>query len=316
MAAGSVNSGRFIQTVSGPVLAEQLGFTLPHEHVFVSMWDRRGAEYLYQTEDAEILEAEVRAFKERGGTCLVDQTPRGGGRRPEALRLVSEATGIAIVMGCGWYREPFYPPEDLLERRSVSSLADLIVDEIRGGVGSTGVKPGVIGEIGASQGWVSPLEERVLRAAARAQKNTGLPLGTHALWAAADLHQLEILEDEGADMAKVAIGHCDSQPSLHHCLRLLERGVWVEFDNVGLQLGDHETLVVRLLLDLLDRGYESRILLSHDMGQVPELHIYGGRGLVYLSETFLPRLRAAGVSEGVIVKLTSDNPRAFLSLQS
>lgn len=311
----SLTSG-YIQTVNGPRQPDQLGFTLPHEHVFVSIWEQDGAGSIVQTDDEGLLGEELRGFKDRGGTCLVDQTPRGAGRRPTALRALADAIGIAVVMGCGWYREHFYPPEDALPKRPVNMLADLLTAEILVGVDGTAIKPGIIGEIGASQNWVSPLEERVLRAAARAQTRTGLALGTHAVFADAATQQLDILEEEKVDPTRIVVGHCDLQPNTVACLQLLERGVYVAFDNIGLQRGDHEERLARFICDLLDRGYASQILLSHDVGQVSELRTNGGPGFVYLSDSFLPRLRAHGVSDEDVTLLTSDNPRRLLTVSA
>jgi phosphotriesterase-related protein len=172
----------------------------------------------------------------------------------------------------------------------------------------------VIGEIGAGQGWLSPLEERVHRAAARAQVRTGLPLATHTLHHAAGDAQMRLFDEEGVDPGRVCVGHCDTFPSLDYALRVARWGGYVSLDNIGLQLGDHESAVRRLVLDLVEHGHGDRILLSQDVGQMPELRSRGGRGLTYVAETFLPALRAAGLDDATIDHITVENPRRWLTV--
>jgi phosphotriesterase-related protein len=303
-----------IETVTGPVDPDAIGVTLTHEHVLLEMWSTDGATHVGQLRDEDVLARELWAFREAGGTCLVDQTPGGAGRDPEGLRRLSERTGVVIVTGCGWYTEPFYPPRDDLARRTVADITAELIGEIEQGLDGTDVRPGIIGEIGASQGWVTPLEERVHRAAARAQVATGLPLATHTLHHRAGRHQMEILDEEGVDPARVCIGHCDTWPSLGYCREVACWGGYVSLDNIGFQLGDHEAAVRRLILDLVEHGHADRLLLSHDVGQMPELRSRGGRGYTYLAETFLPALAADGLDAATIATITVDNPRRWLTI--
>jgi phosphotriesterase-related protein len=303
-----------IQTVRGPIAPDRLGFTLPAEHFFIQQWEVLGHEGLYQLEDDDVFADEIAAFQAVGGTCVVDTTPACIGRRPERLRGLSERTGLDIVMACGWYLEAYVPPEDRLERRSVRSLADELISEIRDGVEGTGIRPGVIGEFGASRSYISPIEERIHRASARAQRATGIPMTTHALHSPVGLDQLELFEEEGADLTHVAVGHCDSYPHLAYWLALIERGAYVQLDNIGEQMGRHEERLAGLIREVVERGRERHLLLSHDMGIAPELRYHGGRGLTYLAESFLPRLRDLGLSDDSIRTITVDNPARFLSM--
>jgi predicted metal-dependent phosphotriesterase family hydrolase len=304
-------SAPYIQTVDGPVDPAALGVTLTHEHVFLELWANDGHSGMLQVRDEDVLAAELARFRAAGGDCLVDQTPGGAGRDPLGLRRVSARTGVKIVTGCGWYTEPYYAPADDLPRRSVGSIAAQLVDEIRGGFGDTGVRPGIIGEIGASQGWISPLEERVHRAAARAQRETGLPLATHTLYHSTGLAQMALFDEEGVDPARVCIGHCDTFPSLDYCLSVARWGAFVSIDNVGHVAGDHESSVARVVLGLLDAGFGAQVLLSQDVGQVSELRSRGGRGYTYLDEHFLPAL---GLDEDTLRLLRVENPRRWLTI--
>jgi phosphotriesterase-related protein len=301
----------YVQTVDGPVDPASLGITLTHEHVFLEMWSRDGEGYIGQLRDEDVLAAELSAFAAAGGGCVVDQTPGGAGRDPLGLRRMSARAGLKIVTGCGWYTEPYYPPADDLSRRGTASIAASLVAEIRDGFEGTGVRPGIIGEIGASQGWISPLEERVHRAAARAAIATGLPLATHTLYHSTGAAQMALFDEEGVDPARVCIGHCDTFPSLAYCLSVARWGGYVSIDNVGHVAGDHESEVLRVVLGLLDAGCGEQVLLSQDVGQVSELRSRGGRGYTYLSENFLPAL---GVDEETLRLLTVENPRRWLTI--
>jgi phosphotriesterase-related protein len=221
-------------------------------------------------------------------------------------------------MGCGWYRGAYYSPEASIDRRTVDDLADELVGEATDGVGGTGIRPGIIGEIGTDKPWVSALEERVHRAAARAARRTGLAITTHAVLSPVGIDQLRIFEEEGVDPARVIIGHADSYPVLQHHLAIVERGASVEFDFLGMTfsaLERHgEPRVVELLCELLARGHSERILLSQDVCNDAQLQRYGGHGYTYLATTFLPRLREAGVSATEIETMTTANPRRLLTI--
>jgi phosphotriesterase-related protein len=193
------------------------------------------------------------------------------------------------------------------------------IGESQVGVDDTGILPGIIGENRTDMPWVSAQEERVFRAAARAQQATGMAITTHASLSEVGLLQLTILEEEGADLRRVAVGHVDSRPSLRYCLAIIERGASVEFDLLGrtdLPAVLAEPRVIELLLELLDRGYAEQILLSHDVCHDNHLTAFGGTGYGYLGETFVPRLRAAGVDPPLIERVTIDNPRRLLTLDA
>jgi predicted metal-dependent phosphotriesterase family hydrolase len=306
-------------TVAGPVDPATLGVTLPHEHTAISLWHIPARwDYWELTPDERLIGEELGLFRAAGGGTLVDLTVTGVGRDPEWLAGVSRATGLNVVMGCGWYRGAYYPAEALIDRRSVDDLAEELVREATDGVGETGIRPGIIGEIGTDKPWVSALEERVHRAAARASRRTGLAITTHAVMSNVGLAQLRIFEEEGADPARVVIGHADSFPSLDYYLAIVARGASVEFDFLGMSFTPQERhgegRIVELLCELLQRGHAERVLLSQDVCHNSQLKRYGGNGYVHLAETFLPRLRAAGVSDTEIETLTIANPRRLLTV--
>lgn len=308
-----------VQTVLGPIDPGLLGWTLPHEHTAISLWHIPNRwDYWELRRDEPVVREELDAFRAAGGGALVDLTLDGVGRDPEWLADLARATGLHLVMGSGWYRDAYYPAEILVDRRSADALAEVIVRDATDGVGETGIRAGIIGEIGTDKPWLTAREERVHRAAARAARRTGLAITTHAVQSTVGLDQLTVFEEEGADLSRVVIGHADSNPSLEYHLAIVGRGAMIEFDFLGMSftpLERHgEGRIVDNLRELLSRGFGDRILLSQDVCHDSQLRRYGGNGYTYLAETFLPRLRDAGVSEAEIRTITVDNPRRLLTI--
>jgi phosphotriesterase-related protein len=313
-----VTAGR-VRTVLGDVDPAEVGWVLPHEHTAIALWHIPNRwDYWELRRDEPVIREELAAFRAAGGGAVVDLTLDGVGRDPAWLAGLARATELHLVMGAGWYRGAHYPPEALIDRRSVDALADDIVRDATLGVGETGIRAGIIGEIGTDKPWLSAQEERVHRAAARAARRTGLAITTHAVQSTVGLDQLAVFEAEGADLSRVVIGHADSNPSLEYHLAIVERGASVEFDFLGMSftpLERHgEGRIVDNLRELLARGHVERILLSQDVCHDSQLRRYGGNGYTYLAETFLPRIRAAGVSDDEIRTITLDNPRRLLTI--
>jgi phosphotriesterase-related protein len=308
-----------VMTVQGPVDPSTLGFILPHEHTQCTLWHIQDRwDYWELTPDEPVILQELAWFKEAGGTALADLTLPGIGRDPAWLLRISELSRLPIIMGGGWYRTAYYPPEVLIDKRSVDSLAEELVHDATVGVRETGVRIGILGEIGTDKPWVSPAEERVFRAVARCSRRTGLAISTHAVLSDVGAAQLTILEEEGVDPGRVVIGHADSYPVLDHYLSLINRGASVEFDFLGMSFTPMEQYgeakIIDLLLELLHRGHADRVLLSHDVCHNSQLRHFEGNGYTYLPTTFLPRLRERGVSEAEIDQLTVLNPRRVLTI--
>jgi phosphotriesterase-related protein len=305
-----------VQTVLGPVAPGDLGFTLPHEHTKCSLWwiENRW-DYWELIGDEPRMNEELAAYQALGGGTLVDVTPIGIGRDLARLARLSQATGLHIVAGAGWYRQAYYPAEARIDRRSIDDLADEIVQEFIDGP----VRPGIIGEIGTDKPWVTAQEERVFRAAARAALRTGASVTTHAVQSDVGLAQLTILEDEGLDPARIVIGHCDSHPRIEHWREIVRRGAHVEADFLGMSFTPLERAgepkVVELISTLLNEGFEKQILLSQDVCHDSQLASYGGNGYTYLQKSFLPRLVAAGVNAATIKTITVENPARLLTLR-
>src|SRR4051794_12371999 len=141
------------------------------------MYGEASADYAWVVDDPDVAVAELTRFREAGGGAICDPTNIGLGRDAVALRAISKASGVHIVMGSGWYRERVYPSE--VATTSTAALAERLVHELVEGVGTTDIRAGFIGEIGTGRGAITPAEERVFRAAGRAHRATGAPIMTH-----------------------------------------------------------------------------------------------------------------------------------------
>lgn len=300
-----------VMTVLGPVSADELGVTLMHEHLLIDLARvTRQADGVLNEIPLAIHEIEF--FKAAGGKTVVDVTNRILGQNPDAMVTISKQTGLNIIMGCGWYREPFYDQSVYL--RTTNQIADEMVRDIEEGVDGTGIKAGIIGEIGADLYHVSPAEERMFRAAARAHKRTGLTVTTHAVRSPVGLDQLDILEEEGVDPRRIVIGHCDFYPHMDYHEAVAKRGAYVEFDSIG--RGFIEWDIQRRLewlKNLIDKGYLRQILLSHDVCFKSHLRSFGGQGYDYVVNGFVARMLEVGISKEEIEIMLVANPRAALT---
>jgi predicted metal-dependent phosphotriesterase family hydrolase len=304
-----MNGSASVMTVTGPVATGDLGMTLPHEHLLIDL--TRQIMVGGCINDVALAADELTAFLQVGGTTLVDCTTSDIGRDPVALMNLSRTTGVNIVMGCGFYREP-YISREWIDSHGAGELAQQLIREIEHGVDDTGIKPGVIGEIG-SEKVITALEERVLRATARAHCHTGLTITTHAARWPNGLRQLEILREEGVDPRRVIIGHCDTVPSSDYHAAIARAGAFVEFDTIrGDNRYDTEKRV-GYVMTLVRDGYLSQILLSHDVCVRSHLLACGGTGYTFVPTGFADALRECGLQEDDLRMLLVENPRRALA---
>ena len=318
-----------IMTVTGPISADQLGFTLIHEHIFLDLMRDAWLAPNYLN-DPELAEIELRAYKDAGGVTMVDQTS-GGLRENDqdllfdedlnhtkhavAVREMAKKTGINIVLGCGWYRETYYEPR--LWRMKTDEIAEEMVTDLTEGIDGTDVRAGTIGEIGAHFNWLSAIEERVLRAAARAQMKTGVALTTHATRGPQGLEQLDVLQQEGVDPRRVAIAHSGAFPIHRYHLEIAKRGAFISFDRMGALKSANEfdrKRTLRLIQHLVDGGFVKNILFSHDVCYKTDYATYGGGGYDFLSSQGLALLSTEiGLTEDQFNTIILENPRRLLT---
>ena len=302
-----------VMTVLGPVAPAEMGIAQTHEHLILDASLVAADPYDAILYDVDLAVEELARFKEAGGTCVVEVTCMGAGRDPEALKRISTETGVHIVMGTGWYREVVYP--DYVRQKNPNELADILVKEIGEGVGDTGIRPGIIGEIGTERHWISPAQERVFRAAARAHLQTGTPISTHTThFGELAVEQLALLQEEGVDPCRIIIGHLGDRRGIDCLLPIAETGAYLEIDNIGFgapyQIQEERARNVKRLID---QGYLEQILLSMDICTNSQLHYFGGPGYDYLLMKFLPLLEETGVSGREIEIIMVENPRRALA---
>jgi len=345
-----------VMTVLGPLDPEGLGITLPHEHVLcdqsvyfrepeaaadrflahqpVSLENLSWVRYhikdsidCQQLLDVEMAIKELTRFRLAGGGSVVDMTNRSMGQDPAAIAGISRATGLNMVIGCGHYIDATLAPRT--RAMTEEELAAEMVADLTTGIGRTGVRAGVIGEIGCS--WpITRDEKKTLRAAAMAQAQTGAAVNVHPNRnESGPLEAMAILTEAGADPGRVVISHMDRCGyELATRLRLLEAGAFIEYDCFGKEgyypwqaavaddhLPDMPNDVGRIkeIAQLIDQGFLGQILISHDTGLKTDLTCWGGPGYAHIIEHVLPYMRVYGYTGEMIRSLTVDNPRRLLT---
>ena len=299
-----------VMTVTGPISADQLGYTLMHEHLFLDLTKDTWTNNNFLS-DPDLTSIELERYKQAGGVTLVDQTNRGLGQDPRAVRQMAERTGLNIILGCGWYREPYYDP--YLYRWKTDQVAEQMIRDVTEGIDDTGVRAGIIGEIGAHFQWISPVEERVLRAAGRAQRRTGVTVTLHATRAPLGLDQLDILREEGVDPRRVVVGHAHSYPDHSYHAEIARRGGFLTFDRMGNTNEWERQRNVRLIRELLEAGHGKHVMLSQDVCYKSDLLAYGGLGYAFVPTGFSDILREAGVTDEQLHQMMVENPRRALT---
>ena len=307
-----------VTTVTGPVAADALGTTLTHEHIFVDLGDWAGLNG--KLDDPELARRELSRFKDAGGGTVVDVTTRGirirdhqrllPEKHPIMLRRVAQETGLNIVMGAGWYVE--WTHEERLSRMTTDEIADELVRDITEGVDGTDVCAGILGEIGVGRNWVSPGEERVLRAVARAHLQTGVSILTHTGGPLIGLKQLDILGEEGVDPGRVIIGHCHSHPDHEYHAEIARRGAFVSFDRLGRPDPTEHGLHVKMIGRMIEAGLAEHLLFSHDVCLREDYVAYGGKGYEFVARG-LREDPALDLTDDQFYQITVDNPRRALT---
>ena len=344
-----------VQTVLGPVDPAGLGHTQVHEHLRADLsrfatppspgeagpWHDRKVDLetirprdyqwirRYQRhhpgnlvlDDPDVAIEELADYRRLGGRTIVDETSIGIGRSPEGLVRIARATGLHVVMGCGWYVHVTHPPE--LASLSVDELTDRIVREVTVGVGNTGIRAGLIGEVGLS--WpVHPEEERTLEAAVAAQAETGLALQIHpGRDAEALFDAVERVVALGGRPDRTIVAHVErSLFAVEELVRLAETGCYLELDLFGYESSyfpfapidmPNDARRIDLLIGLRDAGYLDRLLVSSDIVQKVRLKRYGGEGYEHILENVVPLMLRKGLSADDVATITRANPAAVLT---
>lgn len=343
-----------VQTVLGLIEPQDMGITSCHEHI---LWDmsaqqdagpdsekdlsgqkvtldnlhiaraRPGAirDNMCQR-DIPLAIKEVELFKFAGGGTLVELSQNGLHRNPAGLAQVAMATGVNIVMGCGYYIATTHPRD--MDTKTEEEIADEIARDILIGAQGTGICSGIIGEIGNSNPWTTN-EQKVLRACALAQRRTGAPMNIHpSISDELVLENIAIVKDAGADLTHIAISHVDGYEfSLPTLRKIMDAGCYVEYDGFGHSVYHfiyqdrvvHEDSDVRRIYDisrLIDEGYIDQILLGQDLFMKCALTSYGGYGYAHMINNLIPVMRAKKMKEEQIHILMVQNPSRFLRFKN
>lgn len=299
-------------TTLGPKSADELGMILPHEHVFVDLRTRDQPGHA-QAETAEVIKLmapELAKAQAVGVTAIVECSPVGVGRRADILKAVSEAACFPLVVPTGIYREPWIP--DWAHGATEEELREWMMGELRGEIEESGVQAGWI-KLSAGDEGVTECEVKILRAAAAAGAATNACIGSHTIQGRVVRDQLDLIERAGYTPERFIWIHAQNEPDLGLHLEMARRGAWIEYDAIGDEQFDDD-FFMQLIQRMLDAGLGDHLLLSHDRGWYDPAQPGGGipRPYTYISERFLPKLRAAGVDEATIQQLTHTNPfRAF-----
>jgi phosphotriesterase-related protein len=340
-----------VLTVLGPVDPLNLGITLTHEHLLIDLsaafvppvndegrrlaneplsienlgwvrvnWASSNDNLVYQ--DVETGKREVAHFKNAGGQSLVDATTIGIDRNPEALAEISRASGVNIIMGAGYYVGPSHPED--FSSRSVDSITDEIIRDVQVGVGGTGIRCGIIGEIGCSWPWTDD-EKKSVAAAVAAQRATGAPLLIHpGRDQKAPIEIVNFIDREGGDLSSTIMSHVDIRIYEREILReLAATGIYIEFDTFGLD-SPFQPHALELFMPsdsqriekvkwLVEDGDLERILLAHDICTKHRQRTYGGHGLDYVPANVTGWMRLQGITQRQIDTMLIENPKRVLT---
>lgn len=329
-----------VMTTAGPVAADRLAVVLPHEHLLINtVRENRRTGLL-----AEVPQicAEIDAAGLGPGGTIVDVTPAEiaqgtvsdplgvfdpnlksivdtvdcTGTRPVgnvlALKEIAERTGLNLVLGTGHYREP-YLDRSWFDRTSTDQIAALLVRDLTDGFPGTGVRAGIIGEIGSEHWYLTTAEERSFRAAARAALRTGAAVTTHAFRWPVGIAQLDVLTAEGLPADRVIIGHCDTVPIPAYHAEVAARGAYVQFDTFH-KCADEREVAVRVgyIAAMVAGGALDRVLVSHDLFLREHLAANGGPGLSFIPRSLPDLLLLAGLTAAQVDRILITNPARAL----
>lgn len=312
-----------INSVTGPISTDDLGFTLMHEHVQISasgLWDSY-PDLLGQNRESRAIAA-LTAAKEGGVDTIVDATTFDLGRKAPLLAEVSRATGVNIINVTGWWLDV----PRFLNGVSVDQMAAEFVRDVQEGFRGTDIKAGLL-KCAADFEGVTPQLEVMCRAVARAHLETGLPIMVHS-YPTGQLarRQIAIFREEGVDLTRVKIDHSNDTTDVEYLKWILDQGCYLGMDRYpGRFVSPHMRTVT--LKTLIDAGYADRLCPSHDCicltvqrqaedGSMPHEHEFEQRmphRYLYMKHEVIPELQEMGVSDATIDTLFINNPRSYFS---
>jgi phosphotriesterase-related protein len=302
-----------VMTVGGLISPDSMGITLPHEHLLIV----HKFNYLDLTNEADAIN-ELGYYANAGGKTLAEASVIGIGRNPEGLKRISKATGVNVIMSAGYYKDQWIP--DSIKSKSIGELTQIIINDIMNGV--NGIHAGFI-KIAMSRP-ITPFEEKVLVAAARAQKATGAALEVHFDGDLATTvqkhHVLDVFENEGVDLSRVCLNHAVPYVDLvDDFISLAQRGCYQAFDMLGLEVRvafQHELQLTETLNALIDAGYIEQILMSQDVCFSVCYVKNGGYGYGHILNNLLPKLKTSGITDEQIHTMMVENPKRMFPFKN
>jgi len=312
-----------IRTLTGDVPAGDLGRTLVHEHFTVDWGEMLGRPNKLDFDYAEMVQTLVGKLDDlhaAGIGGLAECTPYGAGHYVDLFADVARRSRVKIIASTGFFHESWCPMHPLAVALDIDGLEEFFVREITQGMGSTLVRAGLI-KVAVGDGRISPNEEKVLRAAARARRRTGCPIIVHTTNRMGP-EVLDLFESERVEAPEVIISHVghESDPTAY-AESLLRRGANVSFDRVGFHAFLPDEHWIRLISWAVAGGWVSQVLLSHDASTFNYgLELAAGDKVhgdyTYISRRFVPKLKAAGITAEQIETILAANPQRVLALGS
>lgn len=312
-----------VNTVTGRIKAEELGRTLIHEHVLVGFpgWFMDARQPAFKRKEA--IERATDAFQQlhvHGVRSVIDPCPMDLGRDVEILAAVAQKSGINLICATGAYVEDMGIPYTF-RALPVDAITECFVREIEDGVGETGVKCGVI-KIATGDGKVSDYERKVLTAAARAAKLTGVPLISHTENCSCGHDQIDIAVGAGMPACTLIVGHSDGRDDHAYQKSLADRGSYVGFDRFGLTQQISDETRMRNLKAMCDAGHRDRVMVSHDtvncwaggLGNTDPIELNKAMPnwkMTHLFENIFPELKRMGMSQADLDHIVIENPRRY-----
>lgn len=313
-----------INSVTGPLDSADLGRTLIHEHVLVGFpgWFLDNRRPKFQRDEALARATDAfRKLHDHGVRTVVDPCPMDLGRDVTFNAEVAQRTGINLISSTGLYNEAMGAAY-VFRAMEVEAIAEVFVREIEEGIADTGIKAGVI-KIATGDGVVSDFERKVVTAAARAAKITGVPILSHTENCSCGHDQIDIVTSQGVVTSRLMVGHSDGRDDHDYQRSIAERGAYVGFDRFGLEILIPDAIRMKNLKAMVDAGHRDRVMISHDsveclLGGLPGMvdkqsirDIAPNAKLTHLFENILPQLRAMGMTDADFDRILIDNPRRF-----
>ncbi|HEX9481297.1 MAG TPA: hypothetical protein VF927_04280 [Solirubrobacteraceae bacterium] len=315
-----------VQTVQGPVDAQELGIVLAHEHLrfrdegVFAQWPGRYDEQLEL--DAALLAA--RAASEHGVRTIVDPTAMFGGRDVRFMKRVADETGVRIIACTGIYSYDHLP--HYFENRDIDVIADHFVEDIEQGIQGTGIRAAFL-KCAADEAGVTENVEKIHRAVARASVQTGAPIMAHSMPAVATgPRQVEIFKEEGVDLSRVQIAHCGDSEDIAYIESLLAAGVYAGLDRYGLEMYLPIDKRNATAAELLRRGHAAQLTISQDFCAsidwfpAEAAEAFEAQGAIrnwsttLVFEEVVPALREMGVMDDEVFNtIFVENPRRWLT---